>query len=129
MKRRRINEKELKRTISLLFLIVLFLMSYSLYFEIKNLCKDINRITILKNSLRLPIICLISIIFNKNLSYKPLLNFVMVILLLETSISFINNKQFLNYNFILGTLLGLSLSILIIFLIRRTKKANICNLK
>lgn len=116
-----------KKYLSIISLIIILLINYVLIYYINNDTSQnintINYLSFLKHSLTLPgILILMDIFSNKIISNKNLFIFTLIILSLEFAIRYFNEKSIVDYNYVIGMLIGLILSIIIILpLINRNK--------
>lgn len=120
-----------KKYLSIISLIIILLINYVLIYYIKNDTSEntntINYLSFLKHSLTLPgILILMDIFSNKIISNKNLFIFTLIILSLEFAIRYFNEKSIVDYNYVIGMLIGLILSIIIILpMINRNKAEKI----
>jgi len=113
-----------KKYFSIICVIIILLINYALIYFINNETKEsingISSLKILKQSLTLPgVFFLMDIIFNQYLTNKKILIFTVIIILLEFIVRYFNDKNIVDYNFLIGMFIGLILTIFISSLIQK----------
>jgi len=107
-----------KKYFNIISLIIILLINYVLIYYIKNgtaeSINEINYLKILRQSLTLPgVFIIMNIFLNKIISNKHLFIFTLFLICLEFILRYFNEKNVVDYNFVIGMLIGLVLTIII----------------
>lgn len=118
-----------KRIFYLIGLLVVFTFNYLIKahydLELAERLNEINFFTIIDHALNpVGVFLLLKFFINKYWTTKTFTLFYLVIMILELTIGYYNGKNIIDYNYLIGTLLGIGVVFLIEWLTVAIKKEN-----